>query len=68
MAGEGEAVDEALGRLRYLLDQVPDVLWTHALRSLSPTARASWLAGPSTRSVPELREVADAIPWEGMAS
>lgn len=67
-ARETGAVDAALSHLRFLLEQVPDVLWTHALRSLTSTARASWLVVSNARSVPELREAADATPFEGMAS
>lgn len=67
-ATDAGVAQAALSRLRFLLELVPDVLWTHALRRLSAPARAAWLGGPHAASVPELRELAEATPWEGMAS
>lgn len=71
LAARASTTDEAaaaLDGLRFLLADIPDVLWTNALRRVPGGARQSWLAGPLAAYVPELREVADATPFEGVAS
>ena len=68
MADTTDEAAAALEGLRFLLTDIPDVPWIHALRRLPDAARQSWLAGPLAAFVPELRELAGATPVDGVAS
>lgn len=57
----GPALEAAAIDLMVLLDQVPDVLWTDALRHVDPTVLAAYVDRPGDLDSPELREVAEIV-------